>query len=146
MSSSGKLSGKMEKGCRPGDNNGYIRFFPLLQSRSIFTPNKTTPSINKVEPQDPRGICCSNPPGLDRDYRRCVNNTQRRLPNSASQNDENSLCETPGGERDFWKLETKEVWLLKCSQAFLFYASTHMQKKKITHMRSCAHTSLETLF
>lgn len=39
-----------------------------------FLSSKTTVSINNGEPQDPRGISSSNPPGLGRDYQRCVNN------------------------------------------------------------------------
>lgn len=81
---------KMDGSSRQWNNKWVYQILSLAANPDVFLSSKTTASINIVELQDV-GEICSNPPELDLDYWRCVNNALHWLPNLSSQNDKKWL-------------------------------------------------------
>lgn len=126
-----RVVGEMDEGRREWKKTNGYQFLSTHVMPGDFLSSPTALSNNKFEPWDPRGISCCKPPGLERDYQSCVNNTQEWLPKSAS----SSPCETPVGEWDFCKLETREVRLLKrCRLSYIMQAGICTQTLTHVHM------------
>lgn len=81
---------KMDGSSRQWNNKWVYQILSLAANPDVFLSSKTTASINILELQDV-GEICSNPPELDLDYWRCVNNALHWLPNLSSQNDKKWL-------------------------------------------------------